>query len=413
MNLASRASVLQGLSAMAGNPLRTVLSTLGVVMGIASVIATLALADGLERYAREQLAAQTDIQAVAVASRTQVTRDGFAFPNREFPTFGLRDADELRQFVGDRGVVTMTVSGQAIVTSPPAATHAAAVTATLANFLVLGDREVAAGRYFTEVEVTHNAPVVVLSYKLAHELSPDGIIETMLGREVRVRGRAMTAIGVMPPYTGENTFQIFIPLRAAPVALGGGRQLTPTLFVHAPRLEDVDATRDVVTEWVASRYQNWQSQVLIQTSLLRLEQARTAMLIFKVVMAAFAGIALVVGGVGIMNVLLASVTERTQEIGIRKALGARKRDILYQFLAESVAVSSVGSGVGTAVGFAGAFGVAAVVRKLVPGTIIQAAVTPATLVTAIVSAVVIGLTFGLFPAMRAAGLSPIDAIHHE
>jgi putative ABC transport system permease protein len=137
------------------------------------------------------------------------------------------------------------------------------------------------------------------------------------------------------------------------------------------------------------------------------------MLIFKVVMAAFAGIALVVGGVGIMNVLLASVTERTQEIGIRKALGARKRDILYQFLAESVAVSSVGSGVGTAVGFAGAFGVAAVVRKLVPGTIIQAAVTPATLVTAIVSAVVIGLTFGLFPAMRAAGLSPIDAIHHE
>ncbi len=413
MNLASRASVLQGLSAMAGNPLRTVLSTLGVVMGIASVISTLALADGLERYAREQLAAQTDIQAVAISSKTQVMRDGFAFPNREYPVFGLRDAEELRQFLGGRGIVTMTVSGQTIVTTPTAPAHAAVVTATLGNYLILGDKEVLAGRYFTDAEVAHNAPVVVLSYKLAHELSPDGVVETMLGREVRVRGRAMTAIGVMPPYTGENTFQILIPLRAAPVALGGGRQLTPTLFVRAPRLEDVDATREVVTEWVASRYRDWDRRVLIQTSLLRLEQARTAMLIFKIVMAAFASIALIVGGVGIMNVLLASVTERTREIGIRKALGARKRDILYQFLAESVAVSSIGTGVGTAIGLVGAFGVAAIVRRLVPGTIIQAAVTPGTLGTAIVSAVAIGLTFGLFPALRAARLSPIDAIHHE
>src|SRR3954463_14078154 len=103
MNLASRASILQGLAAMLVNPLRTSLSTLGVVMGIASVIATLSLADGLERYARSQLAAQTDVQAIAVTSRTQIVRDGFAFPNHAYPVFGLRDARELQDFLGPRG----------------------------------------------------------------------------------------------------------------------------------------------------------------------------------------------------------------------------------------------------------------------------------------------------------------------
>ena len=412
MNRTSAASVVQGLAAMSVNPLRTALSTLGVVMGIASVIATLALADGLERYARTQLAAQTDVQAIIVSSRTQVTRDGFTFPNRTYPIFGLRDAEELRSFLGAGHDVTMTVGGQAIVTTPDAAPHAATVTATLGNYLLLGMRDVAAGRYFTDIEVRHNAPVVVLSNKLAAALSSDGDPIAAIGREVRVRGRALTTVGVMPAYTGETGFQIFIPLRGAAAALGG-RQLTPSMFVRAPSLETVDVTRHHVVEWLATRYRDWERRVVVGTSLARLEQARTAMLIMKLVFGAFASIALVVGGVGIMNVLLASVTERTREIGVRKALGARRRDILYQFLAESVAIASVGTGLGTAVGLTAAFAVAAMVRWRVPGAALHAAVTPATLLTAIVSAATIGLTFGTFPALRAAKLSPIDAIRHE
>jgi putative ABC transport system permease protein len=398
---------------MAANPLRTVLCTLGVVMGIASVIATLALADGLDRYARSQIVAQTDIQSVAVTSRTQIYREGFAFPNRTYPVFAMRDADDLQDFLGANGEVTMTVGGSAIVSTPTAPAHAASVTGTLANYLTFGMKDVFAGRYFTEVEVTHNAPVIVLSHKLAAELAPSGDAPAMLGRDVRVNGRAFTTVGIMPPYTGENSFAVLIPIRAAPAALGLPRRLTPSIFVRAPAIELVDATKARVIDWLAMRYRDWEDQVSVTTQLARLEQTRTAMLIFKIVLGAFAGISLIVGGVGIMNVLLASVTERTHEIGVRKAMGARKRDILYQFLAESVAMASVGSGVGTIIGFTGAFGVAALVRWRVPGAMIYAAVTPSTIATSIISAVTVGLAFGTFPALRASRLSPIDAIRHE
>ena len=413
MRFMARASIAQGVDALSVNPLRTALATLGVIMGIASVIATLALADGIDRYARAQIAAQTDVQSIVVTSRTHEVRDGFSFPNPTYPIFELRDAADLQAFLGSDADVTMTVGGAAVVSTAAAAPHAASVTATLANYLLFGMREVFAGRYFTEIEVSRNASVVVLSHKLAAELSPDGEAGTMLGREVRVRGRSFTTVGVMPAYTGETSYQIFVPLRAAWTVLGVRGGLTPALFVRAPSIELVDATKQTIIDWLAMRYRDWDRQVLLVTSLSRLDQVRSAMLIFKVVMAAFAGIALVVGGVGIMNVLLASVTERTREIGVRKALGARRRDILWQFLAESVAIAGVGTGLGTLFGLAAAFSVAAIVRWRVPGAALRAAVTPSTILIAIISAASIGLLFGTFPALRAARLSPIDAIRHE
>jgi putative ABC transport system permease protein len=408
-----RFSVAQGFEAMAANPLRSALCTLGVVIGIASVIATLALADGVDRFAREQIAAQTDIQAVAVRSRTEILRDGFPFPNRRYPVFTTVDAAALQDFLGDDGVVTMSVNGSAVVSTVHAPAHAASVVGSLANYLVFGMRTVFAGRYFTEAEVAHNAPVVVLSHKLAVELAPTGDAATMLGREVRVRGRIVTTVGVMPPYTGETGYGIFIPIRGAAAALGLQRRLVPTILVRAPTLESVDATKGRIIDWLATRYRDWDSGVAVSTQLARLEQTRTAMLMMKIVLGTFAGISLIVGGVGIMNVLLASVTERTREIGVRKAMGARKRDILFQFLAESVAMAGVGTGLGTVVGLSVAIGIAWVVRWRVPGAELHSTVTPATLAIAIVSAVAIGLVFGTFPALRASRLSPIDAIRHE
>jgi putative ABC transport system permease protein len=270
-----------------------------------------------------------------------------------------------------------------------------------------------AGRFFTDGEVWRNAPVLVLSNKLARELSPTGDPVRMLGRVVRVRGRPATVIGVMPPFTGELGYQIFIPLRAAATVLGEPEMVKPSLVVRAARIESVATTKGAIHEWLAGRYRDWERRVSVTSNVARLEQAQTAMLILKLVLGSLAGISLIVGGFGIMNVMLASVAERTREIGVHKALGARQRDILYQFLAEAVAIAGLGSGIGTAMGIITAVTVAAGVRWFVPETELHAAVTAGTLLLSVLSAAIIGLVFGTFPALRAARLSPIDAIRHD
>ena len=160
MHSASRASILQGLLATTVNPLRTALSTLGIVIGVASVITTLSLTDGLENYARDQIASQTDVQSIAVNSRTYVTRDGFSFPIGGYPIFTLSHALDLQRQLSTRAEVSMVTSGQAIVASPPALPHVATVTATLANYPSFGRKDVFAGRFFTDFETARNAPVV-------------------------------------------------------------------------------------------------------------------------------------------------------------------------------------------------------------------------------------------------------------
>src|SRR5690349_6237183 len=169
-----RAAIIQGLVAMAIHPLRTALSTLGIVIGVASLTATLALTDGLQRYVREQVARKTDVQTIAVNSRTVEMRDGFAFPTRGFPIFEHADGSDLQRSLGDAAEVTMVAWGEAVIVSGTAPAHIASVTAALANYLTVTKQDVATGRFFTDGEALHNAPVVVLLHKLAAELSPDG-----------------------------------------------------------------------------------------------------------------------------------------------------------------------------------------------------------------------------------------------
>jgi putative ABC transport system permease protein len=270
------------------------------------------------------------------------------------------------------------------------------------------------GRYFSPVEAARNAPVVVLSNKLAQELAAGRSPSSMLGRIVRVNGNPREVIGILAPYKGEFALNLYVPFVAASMVLTPTTApRTPTLLVKARRLEEVQLTKGLVEDWVAQRFGRWEGRIEVQTSAQRLAQATDGIFVFKLFMGALTGISLLVGGIGIMNVLLASVTERTREIGVRKALGARRRDILLQFLAESVAISGAGSLLGVALGLSGAFAIVAAIRAQAQAIYLDATFSWSTVLSAAFSAIVVGLTFGTYPARRAARLSPIDAIRHE
>jgi putative ABC transport system permease protein len=403
-----------GINALLVNPLRTVLSTLGVIIGVASLVAVLSLGDGMERMARDEIERTTDVQTVSVESKTTETVDGQALPVRDYPVFTIADAESAREVEGAAGT-SLVVSATSIVDSPETGKRRRVnLAATLGGADEFMRLEFAAGRYFTVAEGTRGAPVIVLSNKTATELAAGRGAESMVGRTVRVQGHPMEVIGVLKRFKGEIWLAAHVPFSTAGLTFPPTiAPRTPQILVKARSLEDVPVLKGRVQDWVAERFARRLSLVSVKTSQQRLDQAMQGILIFKLFMGAITGISLLVGGIGIMNVLLASVTERTREIGIRKAIGARKRDILVQFLVDSVAISGAGSAIGVSLGLTGAFVIVAIIRNTAKAVYLDATFSWSTVLVAAISAIAVGLVFGTYPARRASRLSPIDAIRHE
>jgi putative ABC transport system permease protein len=407
-------SVGVGLSTLRGNPMRTFLATLGVIIGVAALVAVLSLGDGMESFARNELSRTTDVQNVFINPRTADSIDGVEVPRQRFVRFTTADAQAAAREVPGIAGVGLSIGGTTLVTPPDGGRRRGArVTATLATAAEFNEIEIEEGRFFSEIEAERNVPVVVLSHTAAVELSRTHSPAQLLGRAVRVRGMPRTVVGIRAEIRGERGLGIFVPIRAAPeVMLPAEAQGPRTLLVKAPSVEQVPAVQERVEDWLATRYGRWDRDMRVETRLDRVEQMQQAFRAFKLFLGAIAAISLLVGGIGIMNVLLASVTERTREIGIRKAAGARRRDILLQFLAESVAISGSGSAIGLLLGLGIAFAAAAAMRASTQA-LVYAGVSWSTMAVAASSALIIGLSFGTYPARRAARLSPIDAIRHE
>ena len=415
MNPILAISISVGFETLRANPLRTILSTLGIVIGVGALVSVLSVGDGMERLARDQIGRTTDLQRVSITPRLFRLIDGTPFPVSDPLKFTVAEAEAVRKVVGDSTDVNMIATGLALVTTPRDTTsYATVVTGMLKRDGRLSDSLLLAGRVFTDAEAAAGAPLVVLSHRLASDVAHGRQPSAVVGDTVLFQGKPRQVVGVLKAELNDRARRAMMSV----VTMGGavvlGQNDRPAqLLLTAPSIEAVASTRTVLERWAAQNFgASWKDRVSIVTDESRVEQARKGLLLFKVFMGALMSISLIVGGIGIMNVLLSSVIERTREIGIRKATGAAQRHILWQFLCESVAITGVGSMIGLVIGVGAAFGITAIMRR-VANAPIQAWLSLSTVLVAIGASVLVGLVFGLYPAMRAARLSPIDAIHHE
>jgi putative ABC transport system permease protein len=411
---ATRAAIQVAAQTLRAHPLRSMLSTLGVVMGVASLVAVLAIGDGIERYVRGEIGRTTDLQTIMVEARTEDVVDGVRIPRTSFAQFSLATADSLAARLAGRAEVSLSLSGSTLLPSAdPARPRAAVVSAGTPLFAKWYQPTMLAGRVFTDAEVRAATPVAAITDGLAELVVPGADPASALGREVLLSGTPFRIVGVVAS-KGEKKLLAFVPITVATLAMvPSPTPRMPALQVRADRVEAVDPLRAETLAWLAERFgPAGQGYAVMDGPVTRLRQAKQGILIFKLMMGAFAGISLLVGGIGIMNVLLAAVLERTREIGVRKALGARRRDILVQFLSESAVISSAGAALGIALGLGGAFLVSTLMRHFAKATI-HAAFSWSSVLTAAGISVTIGLAFGMYPALRAARLSPVDAMRTE
>lgn len=397
-----------GWRTLAANPLRTFLSTLGVIIGTAALVAVLALGDGVERYAREQIAAQTDLQLFSVAPETRQRLDGVSLPRTDTVHLTPSRLAELTANVGPGVELVLERSGGALVAGLPGDSVRGAMVRARAGSTNIGDTDsLVAGRDFTNDELASSEPLAVVSPDLARLL---GTGTAAIGRTVMLSGTPFTVIGIAgKPGDPDPELHVRVPYDAWPLAVLPAMQGPATIIGRAGNIDDMPRAVAAARAW-AQRTGGDGLTVSNRNDML--VEVRRGMLVAKLLMGSITGISLIVGGIGIMNVLLASVIERTREIGIRRATGATRHDILSQFLAESVVITGAGSLAGLLVGMAGAFGVSWLMRVQSDAPV-HAAFTPLPIVVAAFSAVLIGLTFGMYPAVKASRLAPIDAIRTE
>jgi putative ABC transport system permease protein len=384
------------LGALVANKLRSSLTMLGVVIGVAAVVVLVALGAGAKHEVEQQVEGLGSNIIIVVPGKFEL---GSA------PTISrltLDDVALLGRVVGDERRVAVSVASGETVSVGRRETFVT-VNGVNENVPNVFDRPLARGEYITASDVDTRRRVAVLGSTVVRRVFGD---VDPLGRQVSIAGVRFRVIGVFAPvgstFGVDRDTEVHIPVTAAQRLFGVDR--IDALAVKAPRADDVEPLQGKLTAALRDKYDGEQFSAVTQTQILGTIGRILGLL--TLVLAAIAGISLLVGGVGVSNIMLVSVRERTREIGLRKALGARQRDILLQFLIEAVLLCVVGGLIGIGLGVGSSLLVAAVT----PLPAVIAWWSPALAFT--VSAAV-GVFFGVAPARRAGRLDPVVALRTE
>ncbi|MBN1335908.1 MAG: ABC transporter permease [Deltaproteobacteria bacterium] len=401
------ALVRMALGSMLRNKVRAALTVLGVVIGVASVVVMIAVGLG----ARSDIEAKVENLGVhmIVVSAGSSTRGGVSGGAGSFNRLTVDDAVFLDEEAESITAVTPVISTMAPIVGG-AGNWRAPIQGVDTCYFTIRAWEAASGRLFTDDEVRNRRKVVVLGHTVAEALWPD---QDPVGQRIRLRNVQFEVVGVLDAkgQTADGSDQddvVLSPYTTVQTRLAG-RQFIGQILASAASKEAVpDALAEAKTLMRESHRlsagEDDDFTVRDQTQMAATAQATTNTM--TLLLSTIAGISLLVGGIGIMNIMLVSVSERTREIGIRRAIGAKRRDILLQFVVESVVLSGIGGLLGTGLGFVGS----AVVGRI---TGWATEVAPATVLLAVGFSMAVGAFFGFYPARRASLLDPIEALRHE
>ena len=394
------------------NKVRSLLTMLGVIIGVAAVIIMIAISAGTEAAIAEQIQGLGSNLAFIQASFGRGGGPGGG--GNEGPTLVFDDVEVVESVVGVTGTAVDQSTTQTVKADGVNLSDVPLVGTTVA-FPDVRDVVVENGRYFNETEAERSAKVAVIGSALAEDLFSDS---NPIGQSITVGTNKLTVIGVAAPkgVVGSTDFdaQIYVPIQLVfdKFMPSQFRQFAGDrvrlIYVQIDEAADMDrviqqievklaASKDITVEELPFTIQT-------QQDIINTQGATTAA--FRSLLAWVAGVSLVVGGIGIMNIMLVSVTERTREIGIRQSVGATPNDIRLQFLTEAVMLSLVGGLIGVVLGVGGAylFGATSDMRTVI---------VPSSILLAFGSAAAVGIVFGFFPANKAAQLDPIEALRHE
>jgi putative ABC transport system permease protein len=414
-------SLQVALEALIANKMRAALTMLGIVIGVGAVIALMAVGQGSQKAVTDRiqgLGSNLIFVRPGQANQAGGVRGGFGSAQ----TLTLEDAEALQANVPQVVNAAPQINGGAQVIAGGSNTFTR-VTGVTPEYADVVNLTLASGEFISVDDIDRNARNVVLGSNVAQRLFPDG--SDPVGQQLRLNVQRNVITfeikGVLKPKGGNaqasQDDQIFVPISTAarqiqPQRSGQGNTLVGQITVQVSNKSQIDVAKQAIDQVLRDRHNvatpdfTLESQEDIQAAINEVSQTMTVLL------GSIAGISLIVGGIGIMNIMLVSVTERTREIGIRKAVGAQRNDILMQFLTEALTVTIAGGLLGVAAGVGAA--------QLMNGKDIaglgenvQTVISWTSVVVAFAVSAGIGIFFGLYPAQRAANLRPIEALRYE